>query len=119
MRTVFVEERVALEGEHKHLRQHALVLAARSMPRRIELQNTKSHVIFISNSSSAADRPLQPRTAMATTQNKLSRTEWKQRAELDAARKAGTVPAEVDEETGLDINPHIPQYMSQTPCTTC
>lgn len=55
---------------------------------------------------------------MATTQNKLSRAEWKQRAELDAARKAGTVPAEVDEETGLEINPHIPQYMAQTPCAS-
>ena len=63
---------------------------------------------------------------------KLTREDWKKKKELEEARKAGTAPAEVDEEGRLgrligfsslddcliiyrDINPHIPQYISQAP----
>lgn len=46
---------------------------------------------------------------------KLSRDEYKKQRDLEAARKAGTVPAEKDEE-GHEINPHIPQYMANAPC---
>ena len=45
---------------------------------------------------------------------KLSREEWKKKQELEAARKAGTVAPEVDEEGNM-INPHIPQYISEAP----
>ncbi|KAJ2916771.1 hypothetical protein MD484_g3614, partial [Candolleomyces efflorescens] len=51
--------------------------------------------------------------ASATAQ-KLSREEFRRQKDLDAARKAGTAPAALDEE-GKPINPHIPQYISQAP----
>ncbi|KAJ1946072.1 mRNA splicing protein [Kickxella alabastrina] len=45
---------------------------------------------------------------------KLSREDYKKQKDLDAARKAGTAPAELDEE-GNAINPHIPEFMSKAP----
>ncbi|KAH8107899.1 pre-mRNA-splicing factor SLU7 [Cristinia sonorae] len=52
--------------------------------------------------------------ASATATGKLSREEFRRQKDLDAARKAGTAPAAVDEE-GKAINPHIPQYIAQAP----
>ncbi|KZT26678.1 pre-mRNA-splicing factor SLU7 [Neolentinus lepideus HHB14362 ss-1] len=52
--------------------------------------------------------------ASASTAGKLSREEFRRQKELDAARKAGTAPAALDEE-GRPINPHIPQYIAQVP----
>jgi pre-mRNA-processing factor SLU7 len=62
---------------------------------------------------------------------KVSRDDFKKQKVLDEQRKAyftycafmrdiycfysGTLPAEVDPETGKDINPHIPQYISKAP----
>lgn len=44
----------------------------------------------------------------------MSREEFLRQKDLDAARKAGTAPAEVDSE-GKAINPHIPEYISRAP----
>ncbi|KAL0578754.1 mRNA splicing protein [Marasmius crinis-equi] len=52
--------------------------------------------------------------ASASAPGKLSREEFRRQKDLDAARKAGTAPAALDEE-GKPINPHIPQYISQAP----
>mmetsp|Transcript_26005 Transcript_26005/g.70372 ORF Transcript_26005/g.70372 Transcript_26005/m.70372 type:complete len:567 (+) Transcript_26005:77-1777(+) len=44
----------------------------------------------------------------------LSRKDHLKQKELDEARKAGTLPAELDEE-GREINPHIPEFMAKAP----
>jgi len=45
---------------------------------------------------------------------KRSRVDFKKQKELEEQRKLGNAPAAVDEE-GKDINPHIPQYISDAP----
>ncbi|KAH8087926.1 mRNA processing-related protein [Filobasidium floriforme] len=51
---------------------------------------------------------------MSAVGGKLSKEEWRRQKDLDAARKAGTAPAEVDED-GKAINPHIPEYIVKAP----
>lgn len=46
--------------------------------------------------------------------NRMTRDEFKKAKVIEEARKAGTLPAELDEE-GHEINPHIPQYIAQAP----
>ncbi|EDQ87206.1 uncharacterized protein MONBRDRAFT_37998 [Monosiga brevicollis MX1] len=45
---------------------------------------------------------------------RVNRENYKRRQELEEARKLGAIPALVDEE-GRDINPHIPQYITNVP----
>ena len=45
---------------------------------------------------------------------KKTREDYKKQKELDEARKSGLEPAEQD-EFGVDINPHIPQYIKDSP----
>ncbi len=56
---------------------------------------------------------IQPPDIYAVAVGKLSREEFRRQKDLDAARKAGTAPAALDEE-GKPINPHIPR-MSKLP----
>ena len=53
-------------------------------------------------------------SATAIQTAKVSREEFRRQKDLDAARKAGTAPAALDEE-GNAINPHIPEYITRAP----
>jgi pre-mRNA-processing factor SLU7 len=65
---------------------------------------------IMASSSSAAN------TAAAVPKSTAfkSREDFKKAKELEEARKAGTIAPEQDED-GNDINPHIPQYISEAP----
>lgn len=67
-----------------------------------------------SSYSAPVSQLLNDATKNAEEPKKKSREDWRKAKELEEARKAGTAPAAVDEE-GRDINPHIPQYISNAP----
>ncbi|XP_050316189.1 pre-mRNA-splicing factor Slu7 [Anthonomus grandis grandis] len=67
-----------------------------------------------SATSVAVSQILKTKQDLEDEPQKKSREDWKKAKELEEARKAGTAPAAVDEE-GKDINPHIPQYISNAP----
>ncbi|ORZ24417.1 Pre-mRNA splicing Prp18-interacting factor-domain-containing protein [Absidia repens] len=50
----------------------------------------------------------------STQTNRLTKEEYRRQKDLDAARKAGTAPAAIDDE-GNEINPHTPQFMLNAP----
>jgi pre-mRNA-processing factor SLU7 len=52
--------------------------------------------------------------ASAGGAQRMSRDEFRKKAELDELRKSGALEPEKDEE-GKDINPHIPQWMATAP----
>lgn len=52
----------------------------------------------------------------AVQASRLSKDDYKKAKELEEARKAGTAPPEVDED-GNAVNPHIPSYIANAPCT--
>jgi len=47
-------------------------------------------------------------------QQRMSREDYKKAKELEELRKTGAAPPELDDEGNM-INPHIPQYISQSP----
>jgi hypothetical protein len=48
------------------------------------------------------------------TSTRMSREDFKKARELEELRKTGAAPPELDDEGNM-INPHIPQYISQSP----
>lgn len=66
------------------------------------------------NQSLPVSQIIKSKSELDDEPKKKSREDWRKAKELEEARKAGTAPAAVDEE-GKDINPHIPQYISQAP----